>query len=416
MLGSLATRERRPLWGWLSFLLILGIGFSLVMAGRARSSAIAEVALDAELTAQTELAPLLEPRDLVSPIVGERATDLGNEIDASILSVSRIDAVRIYSSIGRILYADDPAIVGTRPSYLRDLTFQVANGDARSAVRGGMVQTFVPIWLVPDGTVVVAEMSQVLGPVASKTTAPWYRVALALTALLFASLAMFVVTSLARPMTMPVQVYHPTGGARLGKGGHETPLYEHPGFRAIEEQRQSAEERARTAEEDLKDVQVQLKDALAEIRTLEGRLTVDESQTTTNDSELQALRDQLRDTAERLHKADLDNNALRERLALRQQELEKARHQIATAAPEDEDVDELQRRLDAAENKAAAMTREMEKIEADLDYTTNKFHMTKLTEALREIDNDEEPEDEEDDLYEHPVIIRSKLSTPGKVR
>src|SRR3990172_1049902 len=130
MLGSLVKRERRPLWGWLSCLLLVAIGASMFMGIRARSEATAEAAKDAELVAQTELAPLLMPRDLMAPIIGDRATQLTQQIDAVITSITPVGRVRIYSSMGRLLYSAAPKIVGTRPTYLKNLPLDVASGHA----------------------------------------------------------------------------------------------------------------------------------------------------------------------------------------------------------------------------------------------------------------------------------------------
>jgi chromosome segregation ATPase len=146
----------------------------------------------------------------------------------------------------------------------------------------------------------------------------------------------------------------------------------------------------------------------------------------TADREIAALRAQVTETAERLHKAELDNNAMRERMALRQQELEEARRQAEISRPTDDEIDELTLRLDTAEQAAAALERELARVEAELDHTKSTLHMTKLSEALRDLDDEDEDgdeehgmavsiDDEEDDLYEHPVIIGSRLSS-GKVR
>jgi hypothetical protein len=118
---------------------------SLFLSMRTKSQAIQEASTEARLAGQTELATLLEPRDLLAPVVGVRALELGAGIHSQITSVGPIDDIRIYSSLRRILYADDPAIVGTRPSYLRDLTFAVASGEAQTQVRGDVLQTLVPI-------------------------------------------------------------------------------------------------------------------------------------------------------------------------------------------------------------------------------------------------------------------------------
>ena len=404
MLGSLVKRERRPLWGWLSCLLLVAIGASMFMGIRARSEATAEAAKDAELVAQTELAPLLMPRDLMAPIIGDRATQLTQQIDDVITSITPVGRVRIYSSMGRLLYSADPKIVGTRPTYLKNLTLEVASGDATTENHSGLLQTYVPIWLSPEGTVVVAEMSQAYGPIAAEAAGSWTLIALVCGALLLGTFAMVVMTTLAQPSRIPVQVYH-----------------QQAGFRVVEEQRLAAEGRAKAAEENYRSVQQQLKATLNQMKDLEGRLTMQESQTTTTDTELQALRDQLRDTAERLHKADLDNNQLRERMALRQRELEEARHQVASIRVDGSEAEELKQRLLAAERRAGELAREAERLENELDYTKSKFHMSKLSEALREFDNDEDIEidvdADEDDLFEHPVIMRgNRLAAPGKAR
>ena len=424
MLGSLARRERRPLWGALSMLLLFAVGASIFMGIRTRSNAVAEAAKQAKLTAQTALAPLLMPRDLIAPIVGERASELTSAIQSGIISTGPVDRVRIHSASGRTLYAADPKLVGTRPTYLRNLTFEVANGKTQTQVHSGLLQTYVPIWLSPEGTVVVAEMSQAYGPIASGASGTWNLVTLACGLLLVGSTAMVVMTSRSKPAAMAVQVYHQQTPIRLPKSmaapGPEAPMYQQAGFRAIEEQRQAADVRAQAAEENYRSVQEQLKATLGQMKDLEGRLVMQESQSATAETEIQALRDQLRETAERLHKTELDNNQLRERMALRQRELEAARHEIATIHVDGGDSEDLKARLEAAERRASQLAREAERLEDELDYTKGKFHMTKLSEALREFDGDEieiDVEPEEDDLFEHPVIIRgNQNSTPEKVR
>lgn len=419
MLGSLVKRDRRPLWGWLSCLLLLSTGASMLMGARARTDATAEAAKDAELIAQTELAPLLMPRDLMAPIVGERATEITEGIDEMITSVTPVGRVRIYSSMGRILYSSDPKIVGTRPTYLKNVTLEVAEADAITEVHSGLLQTYVPVWLNPEGTVAVAEMSQAYGPLVAEASSPWTLITLASGVLFLATFAMVVVTSMAQPSIVPPAARQHAAAATVQElaASTPTPIYQQAGFRAVEEQRLAAEARARAAEENFRAVQQQLKATLTQMKDLEGRLAMQGSQTATADTELKALRDQLRDTAERLHKAELDNNQLRERMALRLRELEEARHQVASIRADGRDMEELKQRLVAAERRAGELAQQAERLEDELDHTKSKFHMSKLSEALREFEHDEEIEIDvdEDDLFEHPVIIRSGVAS-GKVR
>ncbi len=421
LLGSLARRERRPLWGTFTFILAVALGLSVWAAMNARSEATGEAEVDAELAAQTELAPLLQPRDLVNPISGDRAAELTANIERTITSVSPVDAVRIFSPLGRILYAEDPKFVGTRPSYLRNLTFEVASGDTRSIVRDGLLQTYIPIWLTSGGDVAVAELSQPHGPIVAEATAGWYRIAMIAGALMLGCLAMVVVTTGATGAgATQAQRYTTAVPRRLPRDttafAYEAPMYEQPGFRAIEEQRQEAERRANAVEENFRAVQRRLKEALAQVKELEGRLAMNEAQNGTNDGELTALRDQLRETSERLHKAELDNNAVRERMSLRQQELDEARRMLSELRAGGDD--ELRARLEAADRRAAEMEREIGELESELTQTTTKFHMTKFAQALHEFENVDLEIEEEDDLFEHPVIIRngSDQSAPQQVR
>ncbi|MGH2673528.1 MAG: hypothetical protein ACRDHC_11180, partial [Actinomycetota bacterium] len=135
MLQALGRRERRPLWVISAIVLAVGLGLAVWAAIEGREEAIREAAIDAELTAQAELAPLLQPRDLIAPVVGERHATLGAAIANSITSKGPIDEVRIYSSLGRILYARNASYVGARPSYLRDVTIQVAAGEPQNLIR-----------------------------------------------------------------------------------------------------------------------------------------------------------------------------------------------------------------------------------------------------------------------------------------
>lgn len=437
MFDSLARRRRRPLWAWTAVLLLGAAVACVLMASGARSAALEEASTDARLAAQTKLATLLEPRDLIAPVVGERAVELGAAIQAQITSTGPIDDVRIYSSLGRILYADDPTIVGTRPSYLRDSTFEVASGEPMTQVRGSVLQTLVPIWLSPGGTVVVAEMSQPAGTVGSSATTPWYAAAAACGLLMVGAIALVVASSRPQaPAPVPVQVFPAMDQAPAPNRSREHPRPQPAPVdrREVEEaqrSRRNAESRAEAAEQNLHGLQKQLAEALEANRELQAHLVAAQSTTHTSDSEADALRRQLGETTERLNRAEIDAKALRERLSLRQQELEESQSKLASAHASAGAVEELERRLEAAETRtgeleelrarlesaegrADEMAGEMARMEADLEYTAGQFHMSKLSEALRDIEQEEH--NETDGSLEHPVIIRGNGGPGGKVR
>jgi len=392
MFGNLVRRERRTLWGSLILIIVIAIGGALYAAATSRARLTHQAETDAKLAAQTLLAPMLQPRDLMGPLPAERAETITTSIESAIVSAGPVESVRIFSELGRILYDDDPSVVTVRPSYLRDLVYDVANGEASSEVRDGVLQTYVPLWTSPGGTVVVAEMSQPYGPISAEATGPWFRLALGLGLALLA-----------------VAILYALSLRTAARAPSLTAVETHPAFVAADDARAKAEQRATATEVAFKDLQAQFRKTLNELKAMEATVETNQSQTTHSQDELQALRDQLRDTAERFHKAELDNNALRERLALRQSELDdhKKRLMALEQRTPSIEIEELRRRVDVAERRATEMETEVERIQSDLDSTSDRFHLVKLTEALREFDSPDDLviEGDDDDIYEHPKVI-----------
>lgn len=424
MLGSLARPERRAMWGALTLVLIIAIAGCLGAAAASRTRHTLEAETQARLAAQTQLAPILTAKDLEAPITGERAKELQADIQREIITTGPVASVRIYSQLGRILFDVDPTVVTVKPTYLRDLMFEVAHGAVRSEVRGGILQTYVPVWLTPGGTVVVAEMSQPYGPIAAEANRPWYRLLLVFAIALAATVTLFALSLRGKAST--------TSAAQVQM---------HPQYRALEESKIHAEQRARASEMGLKDLQTQYRMTLDQLKAREAELKVHDDLTAHSEDETEVIRDQLRDTAERLNKAELDNNALRERLALRQSELDdyKARVlELQRRKPEveqSEEIAQLRHRLDVAERRTVEMEEEVDRMQAELDGAADRLPISKLSEALQRFDGEEGEEGkedeeeaateeallverEDDDLYEHPKVIfdARQRTTPGKVR
>jgi hypothetical protein len=149
-----------------------------------------------------------------------------------------------------------------------------------------------------------------------------------------------------------------------------------------------------------------LKDALAHAKELEERLAMNETQHSTSDGEIHALRDQLRATSERLHEAEMDNNALRERMSLRQQELEEARRMAAEFRIQSAGGD-LRHRLQSADERAAELERQIDELEAWLQGSIERAtEMRFPSDELSELDDHIEIQ-EADEHDEPSVVIRN---------
>ncbi len=388
MVQALVRGERRTLWGALIPVIAIAIGACLFAAATSRTALTARAETDATSAAQSRLAPLLTPRDLAAPITGDRAEELAGLIEAEVVSDGPVASVRLYSTSGRILYDVDPSLVNLKPTYLRDLLKEITSDGPRSEVRSGMLQTYVPLRSAAGGTGAVAELSQPFGPIAAEARMPWYLVALGLGIALASTTVLYVLSRRAETTT-------PVVGA----------IHGHPAFRAAEEARLRAEQRTTATEVAFKDLQTQFRATLDELKEMEAKVTMFENETAGSENEVRALRDQVLDATERLQQVQLDNAALRERLSARQEELDETRAQLAQAKErgQSEELAELRHRVEIAERRATEMENEVERIEAELDHAANRFHMAKLTEALREFDNDGAAE--EDDILEHPKVI-----------
>ncbi|HET9723020.1 MAG TPA: hypothetical protein VFR44_04155 [Actinomycetota bacterium] len=400
MLGNLVRRERRVLWGSLSLVVIVAIGATLIAASSTRAKLTRSAENEARLAAQTQLAPMLDTGDLDGTVTGDRAEELGKAIEDEIVSSGPVSSVRIYSESGRVLYDADPEVVAVRPTYVRELVYRVAHGDPVSQVRGGYLQTYVPVWLEPGGPVVVAEMTQPYDPISAQATGTWYRIALVLGLVLLATATLFVFSAQAAARVADI-----------------AEIQAHPAFIEVIDARAKAEKRAEATEVALKELQAQFRSTLDELKAMETMVQMTETATTHSEGEMQTLRDQLRDTSERLHKAELDSNALRERLALRQSELDEQKSRVLKLeerAP-DAETEDLRHRVDAAERRTVELENEVDRLQSELDHEADRFHMAKLTEALREFDNDE-PSDDEDDIFEHPKVIFSARQPGARVR
>lgn len=360
MLGALVRPQRRALWGALSFVLVAGIALSLSSTASARARRQAQVERDARLLVHGTIVPMLQDRDLEAPVSDTRAQELDDQIRSQIISRGTIDEVTIYSTHGRILYDSNHQVIGTRPPHLTGFLLDVLHDGAKSQVHGDQLITYVPVRLRPGGPGSIIAVAQPLDPLNGRTTAFPLLIAIGLGALSLLIGSLFAKRSQAATSAPSVEhVYELTpkpvaSSTAATPSPPGSPSCVHPGFRAVEEARRAAEHRAAELEEDFKNLQRRFNQTLEQLNQAEGRL---ESDTATPGGELTSLRDELRDIAERLHKAELDNNALRERYALRTKELEEVKNQLEGLRSRASAEAELATRLENAERRAARAER-----------------------------------------------------------
>jgi hypothetical protein len=340
MVGSAARGGSRAKRAASAVVLMAAAVLAFVQGSDARSAAVADAAHHARVAAQTKLAPLLEEGDLAAPITGARYDQVSTAIERTILDRSTVETVTLWSDVGRVLFAEEVGLVGTRPTYIRDFVYGVANGTTQTKIETGTLKTFTPIWRQPGGTVVVAELDQPLGPVTGTVSRILTPAALVLGLGSLLCWVLFAMTWRPGAATTPARSPVPqnavgrrqasAGGAHaLGPimavappsvtnraGGSAAPrARSETGLREAEQAKSEAERRARAAEERLNRLQLQHRQAMERLQALEARLSVAAAAPKHTQEELRALRDQVRESAERLHSAETENEQLRARLS-----------------------------------------------------------------------------------------------------
>jgi len=276
-------------------LLALGIGGCVFLAGSERSTAT-EAAEDEARLAAKQVGSLVTKKNLAGPITGARHDRLAGGVREAITSRGPVDAVIIWSPQGRVLFAADQSLVGTRAADLRGLLDRVAQGFPLSRIQEGTLQTFVPMWPSPQGAIAVAEMRQPAETIAA-AGGTWTMLRTALTIALVVTLLLFLLsllpTRLAVPSLrrkqadtadVPTQPDEPHRGPfRSRRSRREptpaddsSPAYMHPGFRQIEEARQAAEERAVATEQNFHGLQSRFERTVDKVKVLEGRVQAED--------------------------------------------------------------------------------------------------------------------------------------------
>jgi hypothetical protein len=429
MVGSWAPRGRRRIAAAIAIGLATTSLASMWWSHRASDAAYGRAVADARSVARERLAPLLVPGDLTNETTGSRARTLRDAIRQEVVGPTAVDRVRLYAPDGTILFAESNRFVGTSPSYVATIVGEAATGQTRSWIRDGALRTYVPIWLSPGGTVAVAELSRSWAPIAASASGAADLVAFIAGALALAGLVFALApvgerarTGTPTPATSPAELlYRPaiprraTAVAPARAGAAATPALDDATRIALEAQVSAAEARARAADDDLEVVRTQLKQTIDQMKGLEETIAMEETSWTAARREAETLREQLRETSERLHKAEIDNGALRERLALRQHDLDEMRDRLGSLrAFTTPDVDELQERVQAAESVAGQLARELDRVQNELEQARVRFHMTKLTEALHGFDGDAIEIKEDDEGSDHPVVIRNRSADPSE--
>jgi signal transduction histidine kinase len=143
---------------------LIGVGIGALRAGDLRTRSEQAATVRAELIAESVIAPLLVPEDLVGPIRGMRYQFLDRAIHEFAMDDAGVERIKIWNVDGMVVFSNDREQVGLRPEMEEDL-LEAFEGEVASeisdlseaenvserALADQLFETYVPVHLPRDG-------------------------------------------------------------------------------------------------------------------------------------------------------------------------------------------------------------------------------------------------------------------------
>ena len=266
-------RDLRAFWLALAVICLLG-AIAAYGVTRYRLTELERAATkDARRLAVEVIQPALTSDQGSGPMRGTRYVSMLSAIEGRVL-VPPIGAVRIWSGDGRIVFADDPGLVGDQVSAMRDDIHDLNAGGVRGFVKGGRFHTLVLLRAAQSPTSLAADLIRAHGPLVQKAKQPWYpwvgraiRAAIAFAALY----ALTWIGSLAYDVIRRRMKLHRSRAASKAERSAErqrdqdVPAYMRPGFREEMETRQRVEQELSSAQAERDELARKLQQAELEL-------------------------------------------------------------------------------------------------------------------------------------------------------
>jgi len=254
-----AGRDLRALWATLAVICLLGAGVAYGVTRYRLMELEQQAGRDARKLAVDVVEPALTAQDVSAPIRGERLAEVRSAIEADLLA-GPVNAVRIWSSDGTIVFADDPRLIGEQDGAIRD---EIHTPNAGTTVQGfttgDRFHSLVVMHVGKSQALMAAELIRPHAALVAKAEDPWYPwVARAIKfAIAFAVLWVvtwvgfaaysFVRRGIVRRKAEAAKEPAPIPGNRAGVRDEDLPAYMQPGFQAEVEARRRAESEAAAA-------------------------------------------------------------------------------------------------------------------------------------------------------------------------
>ena len=209
---------------------------------------------DARKVAVDVIQPGLTPHDASVPMSGERLASMRSRVEAGVLS-GPVNAVRIWSGDGVIVFANDPAQVGeSQPAMRGEIRALTSGTTTEDFVTGGRFHSLVVLHVGKPQAVMAVELVRSHTPLVDEAREPWYPWVLRALQLAALFAALWLVTWIGF-LAYDVMKRGVKRRSRAGKGPgrhpsprpEDLPAYMQPGFREEVEGRWRAEQELSSA-------------------------------------------------------------------------------------------------------------------------------------------------------------------------
>ncbi len=153
------SREIRALWATLAVIALLGAGAAFGATRYAQIDAERDATRDAHRLAVDVLQPLLIPADTQSPVRGVRYDQLLASVRERVLA-GPINGVRLWRGDGTVLFSDEPALVGTHETEMREDVHEAIAGTSLGDVSGDRFRTLTSLRIGEPPAVVAVELDE----------------------------------------------------------------------------------------------------------------------------------------------------------------------------------------------------------------------------------------------------------------
>lgn len=250
-------RDLRAFWATLAVICLLGAGVAYGVTRYRLMELEQQAGREARKVAVDVIQPALTAGDASAPIHGDRLAQVRSSIEGRALE-GPIDAVRIWSGDGTVVFADDPEVIGERDPAIRDeIQTSSAGTSVHGFTTGEKFHSLVVMHVGEPATLMAAEFVRSHAALVAKAKDPWYpwMTRAIRFAIVFAVLYLVTWIGFATFVAVRRGITHRKAAAKKprvpGRRGavadEDLPAYMYPGFQAEVEGRRVVEQELTSA-------------------------------------------------------------------------------------------------------------------------------------------------------------------------